>query len=66
MVMPNRQQIVTILTLFVCGLWTISAVVRIFHSWPEAYVLDAAMPLVIGYWFVSNAANGKKTNGATV
>ena len=61
----NRQQVVTVLTLFVCALWTITAVVRIFHSWPAAYVLDAAMPLVIGYWFVTNATNGKAKNGAT-
>jgi hypothetical protein len=60
----NRQQVVTILTAVIVGLWIITAVVRIWISWPEAYVLDAAMPLVIGYWFVSNA-NGKK-NGVTV
>jgi len=58
----TRQQVTTALTLFVCVLWTITAIVRIWLPFPAGYVLDAAMPLVIGYYFVAKAANGK--NGA--
>jgi hypothetical protein len=54
----TRQQVTTLLTLFVCGLWFITAIVRIWLPFPSAYILDAAMPLVIGYYFVSK--NGKE------
>jgi hypothetical protein len=58
----TRQQVTTLLTLIIVLLWTITAVVRLWVPWPVANVLDAAMPLIIGYWFVMNA--GAKKNGA--
>jgi len=56
-----NQRIITILTAAIVALWTVTAVVRIWQPWPAAAILDSAMPLVIGYWFVTNAAtkNGK-------
>jgi len=57
--MTMKDKMITILTLIIVLLWVISAVVRIFQPWPIAGVLDSAMPLVIGYWFV-NASSSKK------
>jgi hypothetical protein len=56
----SRELTVTALTGVIVVLWMVTAVVRIWHPWPEATVVDSAMPCVIGYWFVSNA----KKNGA--
>jgi hypothetical protein len=58
----DRQEVITFLTMVIVGVWIVTAVVRIWVSWPAAYVLDAAMPLVVGYWFVSNAVK-KNGNG---
>jgi hypothetical protein len=58
----TKQQVTTLLTLFVCVVWVITAMARIWVPFPAAYVLDAAMPLVIGFYFISK--NGTKTNGA--
>ena len=54
------------LTVIVVVVWIITAVIRIWVKWPEAAVLDAAMPLVIGYYFVAQAVrrNGN-SNGET-
>jgi hypothetical protein len=57
----SRDLIVTALTGVIVGLWLVSAVVRIWHPWPEASVLDSAMPLVIGYYFISKPT---KRNGS--
>jgi hypothetical protein len=58
----DRQQVTTLLTLFLVALWTITAVVRLWVPWPVAHVLDAAMPVLIGYWFLVNAGkNGAPT-----
>ena len=55
----NRQQVTTLLTLFLVVLWVITAIVRIWVPFPAAYILDGAMPLVVGYWFASkNGKNG--------
>ena len=62
----SRQKITTWLTLVIVGLWIISFVVRFWTPIPVASVLDSAMPLVIGYWFVSGAATGKNGKAATV
>ena len=56
----NRQRITTILTAIIVAVWLVSAVVRIFHPWPEASVIDSAMPMVIGFWFFTGT---KKDNG---
>ena len=58
----DRQQVTTLLTVVIVAFWIITAVARIWIPFPAAAVLDSAMPLVIGYWFVSNA--GTKKNGA--
>lgn len=58
----DTKTVVTILTLVMVTLWVISAVVRIWVAWPEARVLDAIMPIIIGYWFLSNSS---KKNGVT-
>jgi hypothetical protein len=57
----NRQQITTLLTLFICLVWVATAVARIWLPFPAAYILDAAMPVVIGFYFVTAATK----NGAT-
>ncbi len=49
----TRQQVVTLLTLAIVGLWTLTAIVRLWMPFPAGSVLDAAMPLVVGFWFVS-------------
>ena len=59
----DRQRITTIVALAIVAFWTVTAVVRIWIPWPVASVLDSAMPLVIGWWFVSSSAT--KKNGAT-
>jgi hypothetical protein len=59
----TKQQVTTMLTLFVCGLWVITAAVRLWMPFPAAYILDAAMPVVIGFYFLSK--NGTKTEGAS-
>ena len=51
----DRQTVTTLLTVVIVAFWIVTAVVRIWIAWPAAAVLDAAMPLVVGYWFVSNA-----------
>ena len=61
--MTNQQQVTTWLTLVITGLWVISAVARIWVEFPAGYVLDAAMPMIVGFWFVSNSAT--KKNGAS-
>jgi len=60
----NRQQVTTFLTVVIVAFWIITAVVRIWVPWPVAHVIDAAMPVVVGYWFLSNAAVKKNGNGA--
>lgn len=60
--MDGRQRVVTILTIAIVVLWVASAIVRLWQPWPAAAILDSAMPLVIGYWFVSSAL---KRNGET-
>ena len=61
----DRHQVTTILTLIIVAVWIIGAVVRLFVPWPEMRVLDSALPLVVGYWFVSAAIkrNGGQQNG---
>lgn len=61
--MTRQQQVTTLLTIAIVVLWLITAVVRIWVPWSVASVLDSAMPLVIGYWFVSNASPKKNGNG---
>ena len=64
----KRQRTVTILTLLFVVLWVISAVVRIFHAWPEASVLDSAMPFIVGFWFYTGTQakkNGEQKAAAT-
>jgi hypothetical protein len=59
----DRHQVTTFLTVVIVGLWIITFIVRIWVPLEQASILDSAMPLVIGYWFVANALkNGK--NGA--
>jgi hypothetical protein len=60
----NRLTVTTFLTLIVVGLWIVTVIVRIWVDIPAAAVLDSAMPLIIGYWFVSGAAPKKNGNGA--
>lgn len=64
--MPNyrfdRYVVTTLLTVVITAVWIISAVVRIWIEWPEAAILDSAMPVIVGYWFVTSAI---KRNGAT-
>lgn len=60
----DRAQVTTLLTLAIVVLWIISAVVRIWVSWPPAAVLDAAMPIIVSYWFLSNASVKKNGNTA--
>ena len=55
MIRLEREQVVNLLTLLIVIAWIATAVVRIWVDWPEATVLDAAMPLVISYYFISNA-----------
>jgi hypothetical protein len=59
----TKGQVTTLLTLFVATLWAITAVARIWVPFPAAYVLDAAMPVIVAYYFISK--NGYKANGAT-
>lgn len=59
----TKQQVTTMLTLFICALWTVTAVVRLWVPFPAAYVLDAAMPVVVGFWFLSK--NGTKNGVPT-
>lgn len=60
----TRDQVTTLLTLSIVALWAVTAVVRIWLPFPAAYVLDAAMPLVVGYYFATKAANDKKNGVA--
>jgi hypothetical protein len=48
----TRDNLIAILTGVLVVAWICSAVVRIWVPWPEAAVLDGAMPLVIGFFFV--------------
>ena len=59
-----QQSHVTVISLIIVGLWTVTAVVRIWVEWPAATVIDNLMPLVGAFWFAVTAANGKKKNGA--
>lgn len=59
---PNRDAVVTILTGVLVLLWVASMVARIWVDLPQATVLDAAMPILIGFWFSTQAT---KKNGAT-
>lgn len=52
----DRQEVTNILTLLIVGVWIITAVVRIWVDWPQAVILDSAMPIVLAYWFASTAA----------
>jgi hypothetical protein len=66
----DRQQMVNLLTVVIVAAWIATAVVRIWRPWPEAAILDAAMPLLIGYYFAAQAmvkrnGNGHNENGAT-
>lgn len=56
----DRQQITNILTIVIVLVWIVTAVVRIWVDWPQAMILDSAMPIVIGYWFASSAMTSKK------
>jgi hypothetical protein len=58
----DRQRITTIVALAIVAFWIVTAVVRIWVAWPAASVLDSAMPLVVGWWFVSSSS--AKKNGA--
>ena len=58
----GRQQITTLLTVVIVAFWIVSAVIRIWVPFPPGAVLDSAMPLVIGFWFVSTSSSTK--NGA--
>jgi len=51
----NRQRVITIITVMIVGLWIAATITRVFRPWPEAAILDAAMPSVIGYWFAASA-----------
>ena len=55
----NRQQVTTFLTVVIVGLWIVTTVVRIWVPLDAAAILDSALPLVIGYYFVSKTTNGK-------
>jgi hypothetical protein len=59
---PNlsRQQITNLLTAVIVGAWVIFAITRIWVDIPQAIILDNAMPIVIGYWFVSSALTVRK------
>ena len=59
----DRHQVTTFLTMVIVGLWIITFIVRVWVPLEQASILDAAMPLVIGYWFVANALK-KNGNGA--
>lgn len=59
----DRQAITNILTIVIVVVWIITAVVRIWVDWPQAVILDSAMPIVIGYWFASSAMTKKNGNG---
>lgn len=61
----DRQQVTNWLTLIIVLVWIATAVVRIWVDWPEAAILDAAMPIVIAYYFASSALTKKNGNGAT-
>jgi hypothetical protein len=65
MTMPklDRAQVTNLLTLIIVAVWIATAVVRMFRPWPEAAIIDSAMPLVIGYWFASTAAGKRNDNG---
>jgi hypothetical protein len=54
----DRQQVTTVLTVVLVGMWIITAVARIWISWPEAHVLDSVMPSLVGYWFLTKVKNG--------
>lgn len=58
------QRVTTILTAVIVAAWLVSAIVRIWIDWPPAAVLDSAMPLVVGYYFVA-MANATKNGKAT-
>jgi hypothetical protein len=60
---PSRETVVTILTGVVVVLWLAVTIARIWVEIPQATILDAAMPLVIGFWFSSQAM--KPGNGTT-
>lgn len=53
----DRHVVVTVLTLIVCFVWLVMFCLRIFAhvSIEGAPTMDAAMLLVLGYWFSSNA-----------
>jgi hypothetical protein len=52
----TRHQVTTFLTLVIVGLWIVTAVTRIWIDWPAANVLDALMPVVCGFYFLSKSA----------
>lgn len=49
----------TIITLVIVVFWIGTAITRLWMPWPQAAALDAAMPVMIGYWFVGNAGSKK-------
>jgi hypothetical protein len=59
----DRQQMVNLLTVVIVAAWIATAVVRIWKPWPEAAILDSAMPLLIGWWFAATAAAKRNGNG---
>lgn len=62
----DRQVVTTFLTLVIVGVWIVTAVVRIWVPLLDApHILDALMPMVCGYWFLSNAAAKKNGNGTS-
>jgi putative flippase GtrA len=60
----TRFQVTTALTFFVSCVWMVGLGFRIFShlSLEVAPTLDAAMLLILGYWF-STAATSKDKNG---
>lgn len=59
----TRQQVVTLLTVFIVGVWTVTLVARIWLKMPNAIVLDSCMPLVVAYWFATSANDKRNGNG---
>ena len=59
----STQQVTHILTCILVLAWIGTAIARIWVEWPEAKILDDAMPLILAYWFASTAVNATRKNG---
>jgi len=54
----SKQQIVNLLTLIIVLAWLGTSIARIWVAVPQSAILDAVVPLTIGYWFTVH--NGEK------